>query len=217
MKTNKPTLTRLTPNERESNRFELPQCRNEAILIAMKTEDTDKDNVQNAAIRWLDCALNDALVLLEKTQTPEKIPKAAFWQSVKQASKEVASWPAWKQTGEIPLDNHQEIFAVLKEGEDITEHKEPELALCKPADSSRYQGPTMTPELLITFRSDLETITDSTLPAWLIEGAKLCAATLATRIPQPPWTPQKETPPTPTLNTIQPPKMSGEDIGGISQ
>ena len=42
-----------------------------------------------------------------------------------------------------------------------------------------YSGTTMTPELLMAFRHDLAAITNTRIPAWLVEGAKLCAATLA--------------------------------------
>jgi hypothetical protein len=36
----------------------------------------------------------------------------------------------------------------------------------------------MNPEILASFRRDLDAITDPKLPAWLVDGAKFCAASL---------------------------------------
>jgi hypothetical protein len=44
---------------------------------------------------------------------------------------------------------------------------------------SDYSAAAMTPALLMAFRHDLENVTDLRIPAWLVDGAKLCAATLA--------------------------------------
>lgn len=51
------------------NRFELPECRHKAILLATDAMEDGTGGVRDIALQWLDCALSDALVDLQKYKT----------------------------------------------------------------------------------------------------------------------------------------------------
>lgn len=61
------------------DRFELPECRNKALLLATDAIEAGTGDVRDEALQWFDCALSDALAdLCRYKATLEEIGPNCF-------------------------------------------------------------------------------------------------------------------------------------------
>lgn len=68
----------------DDTRFDLPECRNEALLLATNAIELGIGDVKDEALQWLDCALNDALVEVRRLQEENRIRKRdEIWQETR--------------------------------------------------------------------------------------------------------------------------------------